>query len=519
MSHTHEQNSPEDRPWPPAPPSAPTEEDAPPAPRHYGRDLTTGSIPLHVLMFSLPMLGGSVLQTAYSIVNAIWVGRYLGKAEMAAVTASFPVFFLFMAVAGGLTLATNILIAQYVGARNWPHVRRVVQNSTLLVALACVVLTGLGELSIVPLLRLMGTPPDVLPLATGYMRIFLLAMPGNFGIFLVAAMLRGIGDSKTPLYFQIVFLLLTAILDPVLMFGKLGIPDGPHLNMGFAGLGLNGTAWATLITMSGAVVAVYLYMTATRNPVTPRLKGLALDMETTRLTVLVGVPSMLQQAISAFNMFFIVGIVNFFGENATAAFGAALRIDQVSFMPAMAIGMAVSTLTGQNLGAGRMDRVRQTFTWGMLFSCAITTVVALVVFLAPQALILPFTRDPQVLALGTQYLRIMWISYVLFAIMFVSNGVINGSGQTVVTTVITFIAMLGIRWPLAYLLARVVFHDVTFVWISMVISVGVGMVLSLGYYFSGRWQQDVIDATADGVPGDGSTGEWENGRTGDAGLE
>jgi len=504
------------------------EQSPPQKPGKFGRDLTTGSIPRHLLMFSLPMLGGSVLQTAYSIVNAIWVGRYLGSREMAAVTVSMPLFFLFMAVAMGLTMASNILIAQYVGARNWTEVRRVVQNSSLLVALVSLVLLILGELCVAPFLQLIHTPPDTLPVATGYLRIFLLAMPCNFAMFLVAAMLRGIGDSKTPLYFQTIFLVLTAILDPVLMFGKLGIPGAihavitkigpftlahpllinlphPHLDLGFAGFGLNGTAWAMLITMGGAVVSILLYLTAKRNPVTPSLRVLVIDRDITWLTVKIGFPSMLQQAMASIGMLCIIGFVNFYGEAATAAYGAALRIDQISFMPAMAIGMAVSTLTGQNMGAGRLDRVGQTFRWGILLSCTITAAVAVVVVCFPGLLILPFTNDAQVLAIGTQYLRIMWISYVLFAVMFVSNGVINGAGHTMVTTLISAGGLWFVRLLLVWLLSQVVLHSVTGVWIAMVISVGTGMIGSLIYYYSKRWQQQVVHAAPLTPPDDAPT--------------
>ena len=148
------------------------------------------------------MLAGNVIQTAYSIVNAIWVGKFLGKRELAAITVSFPAFFVLVAVAGGLTMASGILVAQCAGARDWRRLKDVVQTSTSLAILISLLLLPLSELLTPAIMKAMQAAPDVYPMAVSYMRIFLLTLPFNIGIFLIVSMLRGVGDSKTPLYFQ-----------------------------------------------------------------------------------------------------------------------------------------------------------------------------------------------------------------------------------------------------------------------------------------------------------------------------
>ena len=446
----------------------------------HGRDLTTGSIPRHLIAFSLPMLAGSAIQTGYSIVNAVWVGRGLGTAAMAAVTVSFPVIFILMAVAGGLTMASNILASQSYGAKDWTQLRRVIQNSTVLTLVLCVLIVVCGELSAEHILRMIDTPPDVLPMAAGYLRVLLCSMPFMFGIFLLASLLRGVGDSKTPLYFQAIFLGVNAILDPLFMFGWLGFPK----------LGLNGTAVATIIAMGCSVIALSTYLHWKRHIVQPHWADLRLNWDTSMLTLRIGIPSMIQQALVSVGMLFIIGLVNAYGKDGAAAFGAASRIDQLAFMPAMTLGMAVSTLSGQNIGAGHHHRVKEVFKWGLLFSSGITLVASIIAVTFSHILLKMFIKDPHVIALGARYLQIVGAGYVLFAVMFISNGVINGSGHTFITTLISLIGLWLVRVPLATYLSHHM-HRLEGIWIAMVISFATGSLISVTYYLSGRWKRPI----------------------------
>jgi len=436
-----------------------------------GRDLTTGSIPRHLLGFSLPMLVGNVLQTAYSLINAVWVGKFLGTAALAAITVSFPTVFVLVAVAGGLTMATNILISQAAGARDWARMRRVVQSSTVLSGGLALVILGMGLLFAESLLRLMNTPAEVLPLASQYLRIF----------FLIAAMLRGVGDSATPLYFQVVSVGLNAVLDPILMFGWLGMPR----------LDLNGTAVATVVSQVVALAALLIYIQRKQHAVAPDWRHLRADAETVWLNVKIGLPVAIQQSVVSLGQLFVIGLVNGFGETAVAAFGAAMRIDQVAFLPAMTIGMAVATVAGQNIGANRYARVRRVFASAVLMSAGITLACSALVVSLPGPLLRLFLNDPKVIAVGVRYLHIVGACYVLFAVMFASNGVINGAGHTLITTVITVFSLWIVRVPLATYLSRSL-HNVVGVWYAMSASFATSMVISLAYYFSGRWKRPVV---------------------------
>ncbi|UCH35008.1 MAG: MATE family efflux transporter [Armatimonadota bacterium] len=448
-----------------------------------GRDLTTGSIPRHLVAFSTPMLAGSLLHTAYSLVNAFWVGKFLGTTALAAITVSMPAVFVLIAVAAGLTLATNIVIAQHYGARDWERLKSAVQTSIVLIGGSSFVFLVVGEIVARDLLVAINTPAGVLPSAFSYMRIFLLGLPFGFGFFLLASMLRGIGDSATPVYFQTVSVGLNIVLDPLLMFGLLGLPA----------LGIAGAAWASVIAQAVGVAALVAYIQVRKPLVTPDWRRLRVEASTAWLLVRIGLPAMVQHSVVSVSLLVIVSFVSRFGENADAAFGAGLRIDQVSFLPAITIGAAISTLAGQNIGAKRYERVHLVFRWGLLVSVVISLLITVVVISIPGVLLRAFLNEPEVIAIGVSYLRIVGITYVLYAVLFASNGVINGAGYTTWTTLISVIGLWGVRLPLAYILPRRM-HDVRGIWWAMLLSVGCSALLSLAYYATGRWKRPIIRA-------------------------
>jgi len=200
---------------------------------------------------------------------------------------------------------------------------------------------------------------------------------------------------------------------------------------------------------------------------------------------------MVQQSVVSVSMLVIVSLVSKFGSLTDAAFGAALRIDSIAFLPAMTMGIAVATLAGQNIGARKLERVREVFWWGVLLSGSISLVIAASAISFPGFFLRLFVNDPRVVVVGTGYLHIVAITYVLYAVMFVSHGIINGAGHTLVTTLISMITLWGIRLPLAAMLSDHL-HRPQGIWCAMLVSVACGMVLSVGVYFSGFWKRPVV---------------------------
>jgi len=452
----------------------------------FGTDLTTGSIPRHIVTFSLPMLIGSLIQTGSSFINAIWVGQFLGTGALAAVTVSFPIIFTIFGIGMGMTLATNILVSQSVGAKRTDELRRVVDSTTVLVVGLGTLLTLLGEFFAPDILRAMDTPADVLDAAVGYLRIFLVSLPFTFGLMAMRSMYQGLGDSKTSLYFLFAAVVIATVLDPILIFGWLGMPR----------LGLNGTAWATLFAQASVFIAAVAYMHISKSAIAPGWPRSSNLGPMLWRTLRIGAPASVQQCMVSLGMLVVTGVVNGFGEVSTAAFGAASRIDQIAFMPAINFGMAISTLAGQNLGAGHEGRVRQIFKWGCAFSGAITLVISAPVVLFPETLLRIFIQDPTVIELGSSYLRIVGVCYVVSGVTFVSNGIINGSGATLITTAISMVTLWAVRVPLAYTLSHQM-NSVKGIWYAISLSFFVSLSASMAYYFSGKWKKALSKKNAE----------------------
>ncbi len=434
-----------------------------------------------MVAFSTPMLIGSLLQTAYHFIDSIWVGQFLGKTALAAITVSTPVIFLIIALGSGLTMASNILISQYFGARRHRELKVVVNSSWSMVTILSLVFMVIGALLTPSLLTLMGTPEEVLPSAVPYLQILFVSVPLNFGLFLARNMLLGIGDSKTPIIFQFFGVIANAILDPILMFGWLGLPA----------MGLNGAAWATVITNGLSLLALQIHLQRKKSSIMPNFRRKLIHWPTAMLVVKLGIPVAIQQSLVSIGMVFITSIVNSFGEVSMAAFGVVSRIDQVAFMPAMTLGMAVSTLAGQNIGANKPHRVQQVFRWGSVLGGGITMLVSIIALLIPETLMRIFSTDPSVLEQGVNYLRIVSGFYPFFAVMFISNGVINGAGHTLVTTLISLIGLWAVRVPTSYILARHL-DSVDGVWYGIALSLFLSMFISTAYYVTGKWKKPIL---------------------------
>jgi Na+-driven multidrug efflux pump len=205
----------------------------------------------------------------------------------------------------------------------------------------------------------------------------------------------------------------------------------------------------------------------------------------------IGMPSALQHAFISLGMLTVMGIVNGFGKNAAAAYIAASQIDMLAFMPAMSFGMAAATLAGQNIGANRYHRIREILVSGCLLGGAATAMASIIVVSMPRLILGIFTADPALLDIGTGYLRTVGACYVFFGIMFISNGIINGSGHTMVATVISLVSQWAVRVPLAYYISKWM-GRVEGVWYAMAISFGISMACSMSYYLTGLWRKPVV---------------------------
>lgn len=456
------------------------------------RDFTQGSIPGHILMFTLPMLVGNLLQMLYNVVDSIWVGQVIGAAALGAVSVSMPLIFALLSLVMGVTMATTTLVSQYRGASNEEMVRKTIGTSLILLGGLGAVFGVIGVLFRYPLLELISTPEEILHESAGYLGIF---MAGILGLFLyntLGAILRGLGDAQTPLKALAVAMVLNIILDGVFIVGVGPIPR----------MGVPGVALATIISQSISAIWLSRWILKKTDLIRMDRAYWKVDWALARQIFKIGLPAGAQQVMVSFGMVTVTSLINQFGPTVVAAFGAAQRLDQAAFLPSMSMGLAISAVVGQNLGARKFDRASAAVLWGVVLAASITGLVTLIAIVKPTILIALFTKDEAVLTAGAHYLRIMGWSYVPISVLFILGGVMRGAGDTMGTMILTLLALWVIRVPLAYVMARSM--GPTGIWIAILVSMVAGALMHWAYYLTGRWKRKIVVG-----PGPGPVGTAE----------
>lgn len=440
------------------------------------KDLTTGKESKLILQFATPMLLGNVFQQMYNIVDSIIIGNYIGKEALAAVGASFPIIFTLISLIIGFATGATIIIAQYFGAKQIEKVKRTIGTLYIFLFFASIVLSILGIVFSGDIFKLIQLPEDVFPYAKLYLNIYLSGLIFFFGFNGTAAILRGLGDSKTPLYFLIFATLTNIVFDLlfVIVF-KWGVA---------------GVAIATVISQGGAFITAILYLNKTHKVVNLSISKLHFDKAIFNQSIRIGLPSGLQQTIVSLGLLAIVWIVNLFGTNVIAAYSIAMRIDSLAAMPAMNFAAALSTFVGQNLGANKPQRVKAGLVATLKMGAIVSISISLIAILFANDLMGIFTKDLDVIAIGAKYLIIVSSFYILFSTLFIINGVMRGAGDTLIPMFITLFALWIVRIPLAYYLS-LEFGE-SGIWWSTPIGWFTGMVMGIAYYMSGRWKRKAV---------------------------
>ncbi len=422
------------------------------------------------------MLIGNVFQQMYSIVDSIIVGRYLGKQALAAVGASFPLIFMLISFMVGVAMGTTIIISQYFGAKDMKMVKRSIDTMYIFLFFSAIIVTILGITLSGPIFRLINLPEDVIPQAMIFFNVYLVGTVFFFGFHGISSVLRGLGDSKTPLY----FLVISTVMNVILVW----------LFVAVFKWGVAGSAWATVISQAGAFFTGVIYLNRTHEIVKLNSLKLVFDKAIFRKSLMIGLPTGLQQTFVSMGMLAITRIVNGFGTDAIAAYSAAGRLDSLAGLPAMNFGAALSTFVGQNLGANKPERVKQGLKATFMMSGALALFTSLFVIIFRQQLMGLFTNDAAVIALGAEYLVIVSSFYIFFSTMFVIGGVMRGAGDTIVPMFITLFALWAIRIPAAWIMSE--YFGVDGIWWSIPVAWFIGMTLSYLYYLKGNWKKKVV---------------------------
>lgn len=423
------------------------------------------------------MLIGNVFQQLYMMVDSIVVGRGVGKEALAAVGASFPIIFLMVSLIIGVTMGASIMLAQYFGARETDKLKKTIDTTVIFLLIAAVLATVAGLIFSGPILKALRTPDAVFPLARQYLNVMFAGMVFMFGYNTISAILRGLGDSKNPLYFMIIASMVNIVL--VLLFV-----------MVFR-WGVAGAAWATVIAQGVSLVVGVIYMQ--RSPygylhVHP--KTIRFDREIFRNMLKIGLPTGIQQSLVSLGFIALTRIVNPFGTNVIAGYTAASRLDSFAAMPAMNLSIAMSMFVGQNVGAQKQERVRKGYISTMLMSGVISLVMTAVMIIFRRPLIGLFAKDPAVVEIGAEYLLIVSSFYIVFSSMFITGGVLRGAGDTLTQMVFTLVALWVVRIPVSALLSSNLGSPG--IWWGIPAGWVVGFTASFLYYLGGRWKKKVL---------------------------
>jgi putative MATE family efflux protein len=443
-------------------------------------DLTTGSVFKKIVSFSVPLFIGTVFQQLYSLADAMVVGQFVGKNALAAIGIAATVLFLLVSFVMGLTVGSATVISQLFGAKKMDELKRAVSTTIVYQMAFALPITALGLLLTGPVLRFLNTPDGVFEPAYSYLMIMFGGIIGMGTYNLFSAILRALGNAKAPLWILIGCTLLNVGLD--------------YLFVGVFGWGVEGTAWATLIaqTLSGVVSALYLFK---KISFLKYGKGeFVVDWRILGVSVKLGLPTGIQQLLVSVGLFAVQGLINRYGADVIAGCTAAGRLDAIAISFILSIGMTVMIFTGQNTGAGLMDRVRR----GLIVSIVLIAVICaaitgIVLLLGPRliGMFLDNGQSAQAIAVGTDYIRVLSYFYIINGVMYVFACLFRGSGDVAAPLVIS-IFTIGTRTAAAYLLAGVPAIAEKAIWWSPPIGWGIALALVIAWYLSGRWKGKAI---------------------------
>ena len=445
------------------------------------QNFTQGNIARQFIDFTLPIMLGNVLMSVYGIINMIWVGRLLGPDAVAAVAASLPIIMLMPAFLIGLGMATNVLIAQAFGRGDTAMLKRILSNSFFASILFCLLISFVALLFRHEVLGWVRVPVEIRGMALSYMTVMMASLVFQFFINWMNGMLRGLGDATTVVKILILLAVFNITFVPLCIRGAGPVPP----------LGVSGAAWGSALAAVLTGVIGYLYMVRYNPYINMRNWDYSLDWGIIKQVFVIGVPASLQMIVVSLAAVIIVTLVNGYGTAVTAAFGIGMQVDMLATIPFMSIGMAATTIAGQNLGGQKPDRVFKTLRTSIYFGLAIGGVCAVVLFFFSREIGSVFLKESAQSAQVLNYVRgyYHWMAFIFpcYAVIFSIQGVLRSAGDTMALLVMSFLAMFVIRIPLAYVLAGPGGLKQDGIWIAIVTSSALAAILNWLYYRRGTW--------------------------------
>ncbi|WP_174616483.1 MATE family efflux transporter [Virgibacillus ihumii] len=434
-------------------------------------DFTKGNIFKHLIIFSGPLMLTNLLQTSYQFADSLWVGNLLGANALGAVAISSTIIFTVLSFVLGLNNAALTILSQQKGKDDETGLKRYLNAFVIILTILALGLSILGFVLAEQLLLLLGTPENMLLEAKAYLQINFLGILFLFGYNFISTVLRAMGDSKTPLRFVIIAVLLNIILNPLFIAG---------LN-----LGISGAAYATIVAQGTAFFYGIIYVLSKK--LAPFSAPTMPSKQEVGLILNLGIPAGLQMAVISAGSAAIMSVVTIFGSSVVAGFGAAQRLDRILMLPAHALGTAVNSMAGQNIGVHDWQRVKKIAKYGVLYNFSIMLLVGIIVVLFAEYGIRLFIEDTEAVAFGTKYLQIIALCYPFLGINFVLNGIVRASGAMYQVLVLNIISFWVLRFPLSYIFSSW-FGD-TGIPLGMGTSFLLSSFVAFMYFRFGKWRE------------------------------
>lgn len=439
-------------------------------------DMTTGNPIGHILKFTLPLLVGNLFQQLYNLVDSLIVGNFVGADALASVGACGSMNFLFFSLSSGLAIGIGIIVAQFFGAKDEENIRSTIANSIYVLGAVAIMVSILGIVFCPALLRLLQTPESIIGNSILYMRttcagIIAIAMYNG-----VASILRALGDSKTPLYFLMISSVVNVSLDLLFV-----------LKFEWS---VFGVALATIIAQAVSAISAMIfaykkvpYFRLTREQLKPQPYII-------RRSFLLGVPLALQNSMIAVSCMALQGVVNTFGETVMAAYTIIGRIEQIVQQPYGSLGMAITTYTGQNVGARKVDRVKKGFRQAVLMVLIFSILLIPIAYIFGEQIVGAFVKEPEVIAIGAKALRINSLFYFGLGMIYVPRALLNGAGDTGFAMV-NGIAEVVCRILYSQVLTRIPILGYWGIWMTTGATWATTAIVCVLRYMQGKWKRKI----------------------------
>ncbi|MCP6802055.1 MATE family efflux transporter [Clostridioides difficile] len=440
------------------------------------KDLTTGHEGKSIFFFAMPMLIGSLFQQLYNTADSIIVGRFIGKEAMAAVSGANPIMFLLVAALMGVSLGFSILVSQFYGSGDLKKVKATIDTTYILLFIGSILISILGIVFGGPMLKLMNTPESVFVQSKLYLTIIFSGILFSAGYNSVSAILRGLGDSVTPLYFLIIATILNIVLDLTFIV--------------VLRMGVEGVALATIMAQAVSFIISIIYLNKRHEVLKFKIKGIVYDNKIFKDGLRLGLPSGVQQMLFSIGNMALQFLVNSYGTSAMAAFGAGLRIENFISLPIMNLGSAVSTFVAQNIGAGENERVKKGIRESIKMTLVLAVTVIALILLFRENLIALFNTDKDVIKIGSSYLFIIGPFFLFIGTSFVLSSAMKGAGDSMFALISSIVSLWLGRLPASYMLSK--FFGTDGIWMGIPFGWTLGLIVTVIYYKKGHWKTKAI---------------------------